>query len=91
MGSSSWFIFSISKTIHYRIQPPKETVVKIINSAIAQQSPSSSRIIEIEGIGSQYAKKLNSIDIKTTEDLLKNSGTKQAREDLAKKQGFLKQ
>jgi predicted flap endonuclease-1-like 5' DNA nuclease len=87
-GIISWFIFSISKTIHDRIQPPKETVVKIVNSTVAEQSPSSSRIIEIEGIGSKYAKKLNSIDIKTTEDLLENGGTKQARKDLAKKTGI---
>lgn len=87
-GIIIWFIFSLSKIIHDRMQPPKETVVKIVNSTIAEQSFSSSRIIEIEGIGSKYAKKLNSIDIKTTEDLLENGGTKQGRKDLAKKTGI---
>ena len=87
-GFIIWFIFSISKMIFDRIQSPKETVVKIVNSTVAEALPSSSRIIEIEGIGSKYAKKLNSVEIKTTEDLLEYGGTKRGRKELAKKTGI---
>ena len=87
-GIIIWFLFSISKMIHDRMHRPKETVVKIVNSSMGELSPSSSRIIEIEGIGPKYVKKLNSIGIKTTEDLLENGGTKQGRKELAKKTGI---
>ena len=87
-GVIIWFLFSISKMIYDRMHRPKETVVKIVNSSMGELSPSSSRIIEIEGIGPKYVKKLNSIGIKTTEDLLENGGTKQGRKELAKKTGI---
>ncbi|MCJ7721893.1 DUF4332 domain-containing protein [Candidatus Bathyarchaeota archaeon] len=50
--------------------------------------PTSARIIEIEGIGSTYAKKLNAQGIKTTDDLLETGGTKQGRNELADKTGI---
>jgi len=50
--------------------------------------PTSSRIIEIEGIGIEYAKKLNNVGIKTTDELLAAGGTKQGRKELSEKTGI---
>ena len=41
------------------------------------------KIIEIEGIGSTYAAKLNQAGIITTDDLLNRAATKKGREELA--------
>ncbi|MCX6653893.1 MAG: DUF4332 domain-containing protein [Candidatus Bathyarchaeota archaeon] len=46
-----------------------------------------SKVIDIEGIGPVYAKKLNEAGIKTTDDLLKAGATVKGREELAKKAG----
>jgi predicted flap endonuclease-1-like 5' DNA nuclease len=45
----------------------------------------NSKIIEIEGIGSQYAETLNSINIHTTSDLLEAGATPAKRKELANK------
>ena len=45
-------------------------------------------IIDIEGIGPAYAEKLNAAGIKTTADLLSNSGTKAGRKALAETTGI---
>jgi predicted flap endonuclease-1-like 5' DNA nuclease len=47
-----------------------------------------SKIIDIEGIGPVYAKKLNSVDIFTTSDLLEVGGTPRGRKELAEKTGI---
>jgi ribosomal protein L35AE/L33A len=44
-----------------------------------------SKIIEIEGIGSQYAEKLNQVNIHTTSDLLEAGATPHLRKELAEK------
>ncbi len=41
------------------------------------------KIVDIEGIGTTYAAKLNKQDIYTTTDLLTHCGTKQGREKIA--------
>lgn len=46
------------------------------------------RIIDIEGVGATYAKKLQSVGVRTTERLLKVAGHKRGREDLAKQTGI---
>ena len=46
------------------------------------------RIVDIEGIGPVYAKKLIEAGIKTTEDLLKFGATAKGREELGKKTGI---
>ena len=46
------------------------------------------KIIDIEGIGPYYAKKLNSIGIKTTDSLLKHGLTPGGKENISKKTGI---
>ena len=46
------------------------------------------RIIDLEGIGPNYAKELESAGIKTTEDLLESGSTRKGRRALAKKTGI---
>jgi len=46
------------------------------------------KIIDIEGIGPVYAKKLNDNGIKTTDELLKAGATMKAREELSEKTGI---
>ena len=48
----------------------------------------SYRVIEIEGIGENYAKKLQSIGIRTTDHLLTKGGSKKGRESIAKQTGL---
>ena len=45
-------------------------------------------IVDIEGIGSIYAKKLNAIGIKTTVDLLEAGATRRGREEIVQKTGI---
>lgn len=42
----------------------------------------------IEGVGQAYSKKLLSIDIKTTDQLLERGATKKARKEIAEKTGI---
>jgi predicted flap endonuclease-1-like 5' DNA nuclease len=46
------------------------------------------KIIDLEGIGPTYAQKLNSADVKTTEDLLEAGATRRGREELAAQTGI---
>ena len=46
------------------------------------------KIIDIEGIGSTYAKKLSAVGIKSVEMLLKRGATPKEREEIAKKTGL---
>ena len=46
------------------------------------------KIADIEGIGPNWAKKLGDAGVKTTDALLKNGGTKRARQALADKTGL---
>lgn len=46
------------------------------------------KIAEIEGIGESYAEKLESVDVKTTDDLLRRATTKKGREQLAEEAGI---
>ncbi len=46
------------------------------------------KIVDIEGIGPVYAKKLTEAGIKTTEDLLKVGAASKGREELGKKTGI---
>lgn len=46
------------------------------------------KILDVEGIGPVYAKKLNEVGIKTTDDLLKFGATPKGREELGKKAGI---
>jgi predicted flap endonuclease-1-like 5' DNA nuclease len=48
----------------------------------------SYKVVEIEGIGETYAKKLQSIGIRTTENLLQKGGSKKGRESIAKQTGL---
>jgi len=45
-------------------------------------------IVDVEGVGPAYAKKLTEAGIKTTDDLLKTGATAKGREELAKKTGI---
>lgn len=45
-------------------------------------------VIDIEGIGKNYAEKLNGHGIRTTDDLLAHAGTKKGREKLAADSGI---
>lgn len=45
-------------------------------------------IVDVEGIGAVYAKKLEGVGVKTTDDLLKAGATAKAREELGKKAGI---
>jgi hypothetical protein len=46
------------------------------------------KIIDIEGIGEVYAKKLQDIDIKSVEQLLERGGTPKGREEIEEKTGI---
>ena len=46
------------------------------------------KIIDIEGIGPAFAKKLSSVGIKSVEALLKRGATPKGREEVAKKTGL---
>lgn len=46
------------------------------------------KIAEIEGIGNAYAEKLEAVDVKTTDDLLRRAATKKGREQLAEEAGI---
>jgi predicted flap endonuclease-1-like 5' DNA nuclease len=46
------------------------------------------RIIEIEGIGPEYARRLKELGIGTTEQLLEAGGTPKGRQELAEKTGI---
>jgi predicted flap endonuclease-1-like 5' DNA nuclease len=46
------------------------------------------KVIEIEGIGPNYAEKLQSLDIHTTDDLLEKGGNKKGRESIAAQTGI---
>lgn len=46
------------------------------------------KIAEIEGIGESYAEKLEFVDVKTTDDLLRRAATKKGREQLAEEAGI---
>ena len=46
------------------------------------------KIVEIEGIGSVYAEKLEAAGVKTTDDLLDKADTKKGREALAEETGI---
>jgi predicted flap endonuclease-1-like 5' DNA nuclease len=83
-GIITWAAFSI---LIIKLRGSKENQVKIEFKPALSQS-ASSRIIEIEGIGSTYAKKLNTQGIKTTDDILEKGGTKQGRKELANKTGI---
>ncbi|MEM3824005.1 MAG: DUF4332 domain-containing protein [Candidatus Bathyarchaeia archaeon] len=48
------------------------------------------KIEEIEGIGPEYAKKLNAVGIKTTDDLLNAEGQRRGGRSLLRKQAFQK-
>lgn len=48
----------------------------------------SYKIIEIEGVGEVYARKLQDAGIKTTEDLLEKAATKKGRDALAEETGI---
>jgi len=87
-GIIVWVIFSICKMVYDRMRGQKETVVKLEDTTIVESLPRSSRIIEIEGIGAAYAKKLNAEGIKTTDELLDAGGTKIGRKELAEKTGI---
>ena len=50
-GILVWVIFSISKMVYDKMQSPKEVLVKLEDNSRGESLPSSSRIIEIEGIG----------------------------------------
>lgn len=46
------------------------------------------KVMDVEGIGPVYAKKLGEAGVKTTDDLLKAGATAKGREELAKKAGI---
>jgi len=46
------------------------------------------KVIDIEGIGQNYAEKLNNLEIFTTSDLLEKGKTKKGREGIAAKTGI---
>ncbi|MDE6248221.1 MAG: DUF4332 domain-containing protein [Paramuribaculum sp.] len=46
------------------------------------------KIVEIEGVGSVYAEKLEAAGVKTTDDLLDKADTKKGREALAEETGI---
>lgn len=48
----------------------------------------SYKIIEIEGVGESYARKLEEACVKTTDDLLKKAATPKGREKLAEETGI---
>jgi len=48
----------------------------------------SYKVIEIEGIGPNYAEKLNGLGIETTSDLLEKGRTKKGREQIAAQAGI---
>ena len=46
------------------------------------------KIVEIEGVGESYAKKLEAAGIKTTDDLLARCGSKKGRDEVAETTGI---
>jgi len=86
-GIIIWIAFSIVMMIYKKPQKQKEIQVKT-ETTPAMSETTTSRIIEIEGIGSTSAKKLNAQGIKTTDDLLETGSTKQGRKELSYKTGI---
>lgn len=87
-GVIVWILFTIFKMVYDRMQGPKEIVVKVAETSVAEAFPRSARIEEIEGIGPNYVKKLKNAGIKTTNDLLDTAGTKKGRKELSEKTGI---
>jgi predicted flap endonuclease-1-like 5' DNA nuclease len=87
-GVIVWVLFTIFKMIYDRTAGPKEIVVKVAETSVAESLPSSARIEEIEGIGPNYVKKLKKVEIKTTNDLLEAGGTKKGRKELSEITGI---
>jgi predicted flap endonuclease-1-like 5' DNA nuclease len=68
--------------------PAVATAVKSSAEHRTTTTDRGSKIIDIEGIGPVYAAKLNSVNIKTTSDLLKAGETPLMRRELAEKTGI---
>ena len=87
-GIIVFIIFSIIKLVYDRGRSKKDDQIRIRTSSQSLSIPSSPKILEIEGIGSTSARKLNIIGIKTTDDLLDMGGTKKGRKDISEKTGI---
>jgi predicted flap endonuclease-1-like 5' DNA nuclease len=68
------------KPVSVPVEVPKPTV-----PTVKADTKAGIPIIEIEGIGPVYSKKLNSLGIITTTDLLDTGGTPEGRQDLSEK------
>jgi len=87
-GVIVYLIFSAIMFAVDRTKQPKQKVIKVTKASVTEPAPRSARVDEIEGIGSQYSKKLNKAGINTTEELLEVGGTKQGRKELSEKTGI---
>lgn len=65
-----------------------EEIKAEVQEEAKEQPKAGTPIIDIEGIGEVYAKKLNDVGIFTTTHLLEEGGTKVGREELAEKTGI---
>ena len=72
--------------LNKKVQEKKITTTPILEPK--KPSLRGENIIDIEGIGPIYADKLNSIGIKTTNDLLEAGATRKKREEIAEKTGI---
>ena len=74
-----------------KIKPTESQTIrksKVAPKTKSRRARTGIRIIEVEGIGSTYAEKLNAIDIFTTSDLLESGATPRGRKELADKTGI---
>jgi predicted flap endonuclease-1-like 5' DNA nuclease len=63
-------------------------VIKYSYNLLINEKTMSYKIEEIEGIGPEFGSKLRSADMQTTEDLLRECGSKAGRETMADKTGI---
>ena len=74
---------TVEKPLKIEVSKPEvEKKIKV------EPEKASIPVIKIEGIGRVYSKKLNSIGIYTTDDLLEAGGTKVGRQELSEKAGI---
>ena len=89
-GLIGWLIYAVAVSFYgskpepaVRFEPKPE-----VQEEVKAEPKAGVPVIDIEGIGPTYAKKLNYIGIFTTNDLLEVAGTKDGRKDLAEKTGI---
>jgi predicted flap endonuclease-1-like 5' DNA nuclease len=87
-GVIVYLIFSVIMFAADRTKQPKQKVIKATKDTTTEHSPRSAKVEEIEGIGSQYSRRLNKAGVNTTDELREVGGTRRGRRELSEKTGI---